>query len=130
MGLPTSRDGLAPAARGGRSVRGFIDQYFLAVVSWPSLLIMLVVTAVPFVVTIGLAFTNYNLVATAWKLIGLANFRRCSMTRRRPTIFFNTVYLVGGTTILDTLFGLGLACCWTPRSAASGSSAASTCCRS
>ena len=56
MGLPTSRDGLAPAARGGKSVRGFIDRYFLAVVSWPSLLIMLLVTAVPFVFTIGLAF--------------------------------------------------------------------------
>src|SRR5882724_9632699 len=109
MGLPTSRDGLAPAARGGKSVRGFIDRYFLAVVSWPSLLIMLIVTAVPFVFTIGLAFTNYNLVATAWKFTGFANFSRLFDDPQTPTIIFNTVYLVIGTTVLDTLFGLGLA---------------------
>ena len=39
-------------------------------------LIMLAVTAVPFVFTIGLAFTNYNLVATAWKFTGFENFSR------------------------------------------------------
>jgi multiple sugar transport system permease protein len=109
MRLPASRDGLAPANRGGKSITRLIDKYFLAVVSWPSLLIMLVVTAVPFVVTIGLAFTNYNLVRTAWKWVGIANFRTLFNDPQTHTILFNTVYLVGGTTILDTVFGLGLA---------------------
>ena len=109
MGLPASREGLAPAQRGGKSIQGFIDRYFLAVVSWPSLLIMLAVTAVPFVVTIVLAFTNYNLVATAWKFTGLTNFTRLFHDPQTGTIIFNTVYLVVGTTVLDTVFGLGLA---------------------
>ena len=109
MGLPAARDGLAPAQRGGKSIRGFIDRYFLAMVSWPSLLIMLAVTAVPFVVTIVLAFTNYNLVATAWKFTGITNFSRLFHDPQTPTIIFNTVYLVVGTTVLDTVFGLGLA---------------------
>jgi len=103
------RDGRAPARGGGASVRGFVDRYFLAVVSWPSLLVMLIVTAVPFVFTIALAFTNYNLVATAWKFTGLDNFSRLFHDPQTPTIIFNTVYLVVGTTVLDTLFGLGLA---------------------
>jgi multiple sugar transport system permease protein len=109
MRLAASRDGLAPARSGGKSITRLIDKYFLAAVSWPSLLIMLVVTAVPFAVTIGLAFTNYNLVATAWKWVGVANFRTLFHDPQTSTILFNTVYLVAGTTILDTLFGLGLA---------------------
>jgi multiple sugar transport system permease protein len=109
MGLPASRDGLASAQRGGKSIRGFIDRYFLAMVSWPSLLIMLAVTAVPFVVTIALAFTNYNLVATAWKFTGIDNFTRLFHDPQTGSIIFNTVYLVVGTTVLDTVFGLGLA---------------------
>jgi len=57
----------------------------------------------------GLAFTNYNLVRTAWKWVGVANFRTLFDDPQTHTILFNTVYLVGGTTILDTVFGLGLA---------------------
>jgi len=109
MRLPASRDGLAPADSGGKSITRLIDKYFLAAVSWPSLLVMLLVTAVPFAVTIGLAFTNYNLVATAWKFVGLTNFSTLIHDPQTHTIIFNTVYLVGGTTVLDTVFGLGLA---------------------
>jgi multiple sugar transport system permease protein len=109
MRLPASRDGLAPADSGGKSITRVIDKYFLAAVSWPSLLIMLLVTAVPFAVTIGLAFTNYNLVAVAWKFVGVRNFSTLIHDPQTPTILFNTVYLVVGTTVLDTLFGLGLA---------------------
>jgi multiple sugar transport system permease protein len=109
MRLPASRDGLAPADSGGKSITRLIDKYFLAAVSWPSLLIMLLVTAVPFAATIGLAFTNYNLVAAAWKFVGLTNFSTLIHDPQTHTIIFNTVYLVLGTTVLDTLFGLGLA---------------------
>jgi multiple sugar transport system permease protein len=110
MRLPASRDGLAPAhVGGGKSITRLIEKYFLVAVSWPSLVIMLVVTAVPFVVTIGLSFTNYNLVAAAWKFIGVANFRQLIHDPQIPTIIFNTAYLVIGTTVLDTVFGLALA---------------------
>jgi multiple sugar transport system permease protein len=86
-----------------------LDRRFLAAISWPSLLVMLAVTAVPFVVTIGLSLTNYDLVVSAWKFVGLANFYRMLHDPQIPTILFNTGYLVIGTTVLDTVFGMVLA---------------------
>jgi multiple sugar transport system permease protein len=91
-------------------VRAFIDRHFLVFASWPSMLIMLAVTAVPFAITIGLAFTNYDLVrSNSWKFIGLQNFDRMIHDPQIPTIVFNTAYLVIGSTVLDTVFGLALA---------------------
>jgi multiple sugar transport system permease protein len=91
-------------------VRSFIDRHFLVFASWPSMLIMLAVTAVPFAITIALAFTNYDLVrSNSWKFIGLQNFDRMIHDSQIPTIVFNTAYLVVGSTVLDTVFGLALA---------------------
>jgi multiple sugar transport system permease protein len=91
-------------------VRSFIDRHFLVFASWPSMLIMLAVTAVPFAITIALAFTNYDLVrSNSWKFIGLQNFDRMIHDPQIPTIVFNTAYLVVGSTVLDTVFGLALA---------------------
>jgi multiple sugar transport system permease protein len=99
-----------PATRRATPIRSFIDRHFLALSSWPALLIMLGVTAVPFVVTIGLAFTNYDLVRSReWKFIGLQNFDRLIHDPQIPTIIWNTAYLVVGSTVLDTVFGLALA---------------------
>jgi multiple sugar transport system permease protein len=100
----------APQPRRPTPIRSFIDRHFLALSSWPALLIMLGVTAVPFVVTIGLAFTNYDLVRSReWKFIGLQNFDRLIHDPQIPTIIWNTAYLVVGSTVLDTVFGLALA---------------------
>jgi len=49
--------------KSGTHVRAYADRYFMVLASWPALVAMLAVTAVPFVVTIGMGFTNYNLVA-------------------------------------------------------------------
>jgi multiple sugar transport system permease protein len=99
-----------PARRRTAPLKTFIDRHFLVFASWPSLLIMLAVTAVPFVVTIGLGFTNYDLVKSReWKFIGLQNFDRLLHDPQIPRIIFNTAYLVIGSTVLDTVFGLGLA---------------------
>ena len=90
--------------------RSFLDKNFLMVASWPSLLVMLAVTAVPFAVCIGLAFTNYDLVQSGrWRFTGLDNFVRLWHDPEIPQIIFNTAYLVIGSTLLTTLFGLGLA---------------------
>jgi multiple sugar transport system permease protein len=115
MRLIDSREGRAPAkSRGTSRRRGtplgrFLETHFLGAISLPSLVVMLAVTAVPFVVTIGLAFTNYDLVQSAWKFTGLANFDRMLHDPQIPTILFNTIYLVIGTTVLDTVFGMVLA---------------------
>ena len=88
----------------------WIDRYFLILAAWPALLIMLAVTAIPFAGTIGLSFTNYDLVRyDVWRFIGLGNFIDLLKDRATPQIIFNTVYLVVGTTGLETIFGLGLA---------------------
>jgi multiple sugar transport system permease protein len=99
-----------PAASRRLLPTAIIDRYFLILVSWPSLLIMLAVTAIPFAATIGLSFTNYDLVRSeGWRFIGFDNFADLLRDRQTPLIIFNTAYLVVGTTALETIFGLGLA---------------------
>jgi ABC-type sugar transport system permease subunit len=67
------------------------------------------VTAVPFVVTIGMGFTNYNLVAPKWSFIGLQNFVELFQSPQTLEIIFNTFYIVIGLTVLSTVLGLLLA---------------------
>jgi multiple sugar transport system permease protein len=105
----TETEGRAPAPRRGASLRSWVEDHFLALVSWPSLLIMLGVTAVPFAITLGLSITNYDLIKPDWKFTGWDNFDRLIHDPQIPTIIFNTAYLVIGTTVLDTIFGLVLA---------------------
>lgn len=72
--------------------------------------IMVAVTAIPFAVTIGLAFTNYDLVRSEnWRFVGLENFADLLRDRQTPQIVFNTAYLVVATTAIETILGLGLA---------------------
>ncbi len=101
-------DRQAPAPGGGLSA--LLERSYLIVAAWPALIVMVAVTAVPFAVTIGLAFTNYDLVrSSTWTFVGLDNFARLLADRQTPQIIFNTAYLVLATTTLETLFGLGLA---------------------
>lgn len=98
----------APANGGGLSAT--LDQGYLVVASWPALIVMIAVTAVPFAATIGLAFTNYDLVRSSeWQFIGLGNFFDLAADRYTPQIIFNTAYLVIATTALETILGLALA---------------------
>ena len=93
-----------------RPVNATVERYFLQVASWPALVVMLAVTAIPFVITIGLAFTNYDLVRyDQWRFIGLDNFEELANDRQTPIILVNTVVLVVFTTLIPTVFGLGLA---------------------
>ena len=71
---------------------------------------MLLVTAIPFAATIGLSFTDYDLVRSEnWQFIGLDNFVELVRDPQTGRIVFNTLYLVVGTTVIDTVVGLGLA---------------------
>jgi len=98
----------APAPGGGLS--HFIDRRYLFFFSWPALVVMIAVTAIPFAVTIGLAFTNYDLVRSDdWRFIGLDNFADLIGDRHTPQILFNTAYLVIATTVIETVLGMGLA---------------------
>ena len=103
-------DKQAPAARGGLSRSFVTDRFFLISASWPSLVVMLAVTAIPFVVSIALSLTNYDLVrSNEWKFIGLGNFADLLADPHTPTVVFNTMYLVIGTTVACTVVGLALA---------------------
>lgn len=71
---------------------------------------MIAVTAIPFAVSLGLSLTNYDLVRSeGWRFIGLGNFVDLLHDPETPQIVFNTAYLVIGTTVIDTILGLGLA---------------------
>jgi len=86
------------------------DRHFLIAASWPSLIVMLGVTAIPFIVSIGLSLTNYDLVRSdSWKFIGLDNFADLIADPHTPQIVFNTAYLVVGTTVACTVVGMALA---------------------
>lgn len=98
-----------PLAKKRFSPSSFVDKYFLVFVSWPSMIIMLAVTAIPFLITIVLSFTNYDLILEHWNFIGLTNFRELIKDPQLPKILWNTAYLVIGSTVLTTTFGLGLA---------------------
>jgi multiple sugar transport system permease protein len=93
----------------GTHVRGYLDRYFLILASWPALIAMVAVTAVPFVVTIGMGFTNYNLVLPGWRFIGFANFVELWHDPQTWPVIFNTFYIAIGLTVLSTALGLLLA---------------------
>ncbi len=97
------------ARNAGAHVRAYIDRHFLAFVSWPALIVMLAVTAVPFLLTIGMGFTNYNLVQPGWRFIGFSNFVELYHDPQTPQVIFNTFYIVIGLTVLSTVLGLLLA---------------------
>src|SRR5271163_704726 len=107
----TTEADLAARARRKTGTRGreFVDRHFLILASWPALVAMLAVTAVPFVVTIGMGFTNYNLVAPTWHFIGFQNFVELFRSPQTWPIIFNTFYIVIGLTVLSTAIGLLLA---------------------
>jgi multiple sugar transport system permease protein len=107
---PLSRHRQAPATGGGLSRSLITDRHFLISASWPSLVVMLAVTAIPFIISIGLSLTNYDLVRSeTWKFIGLGNFADLIHDPHTPQIVFNTAYLVVGTTVACTVVGLALA---------------------
>ena len=100
----------APTRRGGLPLGVLTERFFLQVASWPALAVMLAVTAIPFVITLGLAFTNYDLVrADDWQFVGLKNYQELIADRNTPQILWNTVYLVLAATAVPVVLGLGLA---------------------
>jgi multiple sugar transport system permease protein len=94
---------------GGFSLSRTLDRHFLVVAAWPSLIVMALVTAIPFVVTIGLSLTNYDLIRSGWQFIGFDNFAQLASDPNTKPVVLNTIYLVLATTIVDTTIGLGLA---------------------
>jgi len=95
--------------KAGTHLRDYVDRHFLLFASWPALIAMLAVTAVPFVVTIGMGFTNYNLVQPAWRFIGISNFKELYRDPQTLQVIFNTFYIAIGLTVLSTALGLLLA---------------------
>ncbi len=112
MSAPENARAEAPAAieRGGLSLGILTERFFLQVASWPALGVMLLVTAIPFAITLGLAFTDYDLVrADSWRFVGLDNFEEILTDRKTPQIIWNTIYLVTAATLVPVVLGLGLA---------------------
>ena len=89
----------APAPTRG-PVGAPVDRFFLQVAAWPALVVMLAVTAIPFAITIGLAFTNYDLVRDDELAVRRPRQLRgaARATARRPRSSGTPIYLVVATT--------------------------------
>ncbi len=92
---------------GGFSLSRVLDRHFLVAAAWPSLIVMALVTAIPFVLTLGLSLTNYDLIRAGWQFIGFDNFAQLAADPNTQPVVINTIYLVLATTIIDTTIGLG-----------------------
>ena len=105
--LAKARATLPPRARRkGRDARRFL--------SAPALVYLIVVTQVPFAMTVWFAFTNWNLLRPASTgFLGFEDmFRNFGRILSNPdfyTVLWNTVYLTGSVAILTFAFGMAFA---------------------
>lgn len=76
--------------------------------STPALIGLLAFTAVPILASLVLIFLEYDLLTPA-KWAGLKNITRLASDRRLFTIYWNTLRLVVGATLLNNVIGLLLA---------------------
>jgi multiple sugar transport system permease protein len=105
---PARPSRLRAGAKG--ATESLTERRFLGAAAWPALIVMVAVTGFPFVISVGMSFTNYNLVHPHdWQFVGLANFREIVDDPQVPRIIGNTLYLAFSTTAIETAAGLGLA---------------------
>lgn len=95
------RQGHLPGARSRR---------FYMFASLPALVVVVAVTFVPLVVSVGLSLTNYNLsIPDNVPFIGLDNYRDIAADDEILRVLSNTVHFVLASVALATIIGLGLA---------------------
>jgi len=77
---------------------------------WPALAVLLLVTQVPFVVTLVLSFQEWNLLKPGERgFVGFDNYVAVLAQGEFVSSLFSTVLIVGASAALSLLLGLGLA---------------------
>ena len=75
----------------------------------PTVLILGILILLPIIEAMGWAFTDFNILKTATKYIGLGNFITMSKDKIFWTALFNSVFLTTVVILLQYILGLGLA---------------------
>ncbi len=77
---------------------------------WPALVVTIVLTQVPFVVTLFISFQNWNLLRPAERgFAGLDNYAQLFTSDEFIGSLLSTVVITGGSVVLALIFGLFLA---------------------
>jgi multiple sugar transport system permease protein len=96
-------------SRRRRSVALALDAHYLWILTAPAVLVLLLVTAVPFVVALATSFTDYGATRQTWSFVGLDNYVALLDDPTFSRALTNTVYMVTVIVVVETILGLGLA---------------------
>mgnify|MGYP005854587203 CR=1 FL=1 len=103
--LPPSR----PLSWQSRTAR-IVDRHVLMLLMLPAFLILFATTFGPFLWSLGLSFTDYNLAnPDIAKFVGLDTYSRVLGAKSTWNALFNTFYMVVAIVVIETLLGLALA---------------------
>jgi len=92
-----------------RTVR-FVDRQVFLLLLLPAFLILFATTFGPFLWSMGLSFTDFNLANPGIaKFVGLDTYSRVLASKSTWNALFNTLYMVVGILVIETLLGLALA---------------------
>jgi len=87
-----------------------IDRHVLMLLLAPAFLILFATTLGPFLWSLGLSFTDYNLAnPSIAKFVGLDTYSRVLSSTSTWNALFNTLYMVVAIVVSQTLLGLALA---------------------
>lgn len=75
----------------------------------PALILFAVFVIYPFVKGVFLSFTNWNGYLQSYKMVGINNYIRMMTDQNVRRALFNTIIYGVGSTLLQNIFGLGLA---------------------
>ncbi|HWU36070.1 MAG TPA: sugar ABC transporter permease [Candidatus Acidoferrum sp.] len=87
-----------------------IDRQILFWLLLPAFLVLFATTVGPFLWSLGLSFTDFNLANPGIaRFVGLDTYRRVLASASTWNALFNTVYMVAAIVVSETLLGLALA---------------------
>lgn len=93
-----------------RRTARFIDRQVLMLLLVPAFLVLFATTFGPFLWSLGLSFTDFNLANPGIaKFVGLETYSRVLSSESTWNALFNTLYMVVAIVVAETLLGLALA---------------------
>ena len=106
----TGSETASPGAARGRSLARSLDRHWAVAFVLPALVVLVAVTAIPFISALGLSFTNFNLNKMAEaRFIGADNYVAFAGDAKLQAVLVTTIVLVAAIVVLETLTGMGLA---------------------
>ena len=100
----------SPGTARSRSLARYLDHHWAFAFVLPALVVLVAVTAIPFVSALGLSFTNFNLNKMAEaRFVGVDNYVAFAGDAKLQAILVTTIVLVVAIVVFETLTGMALA---------------------